>query len=164
MTALLQTPTVQHPTPIPATLQILFTKLPPEIVPMNLKLLLVMLVLFLIPGCGHSVRDDLPASDLTALYNSVSRDLKPRTLPNGKIYCAELAKTEQAQDECLGDLEDFAYDSNEDKARADRTLHTGIQRLKLQRDPCRWYEARCKWNARKLNNLNRPEPPITPPE
>ena len=86
------------------------------------------------------------------LVSSVSRDLKPRTLPNGKEYCAELAKTERAQDECLGDLEDFAYASNRDKERARQTLETGVKRIKLARDPCRWYELGCKRDARKLDD------------
>lgn len=119
---------------------------------MNLKLLLVMIVACLLPGCAHSVRDDSPASDLDALVSSVSRDLRPRLLPNGKEYCAELAKTERQQDECLGDLEDGLYASNRDKQRAAVTLETGVKRIKLARDPCRWYEVRCRREARKLRN------------
>ena len=119
---------------------------------MNLRLLCVILAMCLLPGCAHSVRDDSPASDLDALVSSVSRDLRPRLLPNGKGYCAELAKTERQQDECLGDLEDGLYASNRDKQRAADTLETGVKRIKLARDPCRWYEVRCRREARKLRN------------
>lgn len=120
---------------------------------MNLKLLLVMTVLCLLAGCVHSVRDDSPASDLAALESGVSRDLQPRLLPNGKEYCAELSKTEGQQDECLGDLEDAVFAGNRDKARARQTLHKGLERLRLSRAPCRWYQLECK---RKAKALDRP--------
>lgn len=88
--------------------------------------------------------------------NSVSRDLQPRLLPNGKTYCAELSVTEGDQDECLGNLEDLVYQSNADKARALTTLQTGVKRLKLARDPCKWYEVGCKMKASALEDLNKP--------
>lgn len=116
---------------------------------MNLKLLLVLTVLCL-SGCGtHSVKDDSPASDLDALVSSVSRDLKPTLLPNGREYCAELARTERAQDECMGDLEDALYTSNRDKLRASGTLRTGAKRIEQARNPCGWWarltqRARCR--------------------
>lgn len=116
---------------------------------MNLRLLLVLTVLCL-TGCGTaSVKDDSPASDLDALVSSVSRDLRPRLLPNGREYCAELARTERAQDECMGDLEDTVYSSNRDKERAAATLRTGAQRIKLSRNPCGFWSRltnrpRCK--------------------
>lgn len=117
---------------------------------MNLKLLIVLTALFL-PACGtHSVRDDSPASDLDALVSSVGRDLKTRTLPNGKEYCAELARTEEQKDECTGDLEDLAFASNRDKERAMGTLRTGVSRIKLARQPCRWYQLSCKRSAAQL--------------
>ncbi len=119
---------------------------------MNLRLLCVILALSLLPACAHSVRDDSPASDLDALVSSVSRDLKPRLLPNGKEYCAELATTERAQDECLGDLEDGLYASNRDKERASTTLVNGVKRIKLARNPCRWWQLMCKREARKLSS------------
>lgn len=122
---------------------------------MNLRLLLVILALFLLPGCAHSVRDDSPASDLDALVSSVSRDLRVRLLPNGKEYCAEFAKTERAQDECLGDVEDALYQSNRDKLRARQTLETGVKRIKLARNPCRWYQIGCQREARKLDDEGR---------
>lgn len=103
---------------------------------MNPKLLLVLSVLCL-SGCAtRTVSDASPASDLDALVSSVSRDLKPRLLPNGEEYCAELAATERAQDECTGDLEDALFSSNRDKERAARTLRTGVDRIKLSRNPC----------------------------
>jgi hypothetical protein len=123
-----------------------------RIVAMNLKLLLVILAMSLLPACAHSVRDDSPASDLDALVSSVSRDLKVRMLPNGREYCAELAKTERAQDECLGDLEDLAYASNRDKQRAAATLEKGVKRIKLARNPCRWWQVGCRRDARKLDD------------
>lgn len=103
---------------------------------MNPKLLLVLTVLCL-SACGtRTVRDDSPASDLDALVSSVSRDLRPRLLPNGREYCAELSKTQRAQDECTGDLEDVVFQSNRDKERGLRTLRTGVERIKLSRNPC----------------------------
>ena len=119
---------------------------------MNLKLLLVLCAMFLTACATPTVKDDAPASDLDALVSSVSRDLRVRLLPNGKEYCAEFAKTEKAQDECLGDAEDALYQSNRDKQRARQTLETGVKRIKLARDPCRWYEVRCRREARKLRN------------
>lgn len=103
---------------------------------MTPRLLLVLIVMFL-TACGtRTMRDDSPASDLDALVNSVSRDLRPRLLPNGREYCAELALTQRAHDECTGDLEDALYSANRDKERADRTLRTGVARIKLSRNPC----------------------------
>lgn len=103
---------------------------------MNLRLLLVLTALCL-TGCGTaSVRDDSPASDLDVLVTSVNRDLRTTLLPNGKEYCAELAKTERAQDECMGDLEDALFTSNRDKLRASHTLATGAKRIEQARNPC----------------------------
>lgn len=117
---------------------------------MNLRLLLVLIVLFL-SACGtRTVRDDSPASDLDALVSSVSRDLQPRLLPNGKEYCAELATTERAQDECMGDLEDVVFVSNRDKERGLGTLRTGVERLKLARAPCRVFDFACRKRQRAL--------------
>ncbi len=103
---------------------------------MNLRLLCVILVLCLLPGCARSVKDDSPASDLDALVSSVSRDMKPRLLPNGKEYCAEFARTEQQQDDCLGDLEDSLFQSNRDKERGMATLRRAVERIRLSRNPC----------------------------
>lgn len=119
---------------------------------MSLRLLFVMIALCLLLGCAHSVKDDSPASDLDALVSSVKRDLRPRLLPNGREYCAETAKTERAQDECLGDLEDVVYASNRDKTRAATTLEKGVSRIKLARNPCSWYDVKCHRDARKLRD------------
>lgn len=122
---------------------------------MNLKLLCVLIVLCL-PACGTpSVRDDSPESDLTALVTSVKRDLQRRVLPNGKEYCAELAKTEDAQDDCMGDLEDVVYLSNRDKDRAANTLTKGMERIKLSRQPCGFFDLGCKRRARALDAPGR---------
>lgn len=118
---------------------------------MNLRLLLALTALCLLAGCAHSVRDDSPASDLDALVSSVSRDLQTRILPNGKEYCAELASSEEQQDECLGDLEDGFYQSNRDKERGLSTLRKGVERIRLSRDPCRWYEVTCRRHAKALD-------------
>lgn len=116
---------------------------------MNLKPLLALIALSLTACPRHFVRDDSPASDLDALASSVSRDLRPRLLPNGLEYCAELARTEKVKDECTGDLEDALYMANRDKERAMHTLTTGIDRIKLARNPCSVWEKlrrvdRCK--------------------
>ena len=118
---------------------------------MNLKLLPVLIVLCLTACAGRTVKDDSPASDLDALVSGVSRDLQPRTLPNGKEYCAELAKTEDQQDECMGDLEDGFFQSNRDKARAMSTLRNGVERIRLSRTPCRWHQLGCKRKAKALD-------------
>lgn len=128
---------------------------------MNLKLLIVLSALFLTACAGHTVRDDSPASDLDALVSSVGRDLKTRTLPNGKEYCAELAKTEDAQDECTGDLEDGFWAGNRDKERAMATLRTGVERIKLALSPCRWFQWGCKRRAAQLGQA--PPQPVRKP-
>lgn len=121
---------------------------------MNLKLLLVLSAVLLTGCASPSVRDDSPASDLDALVASVRPDLVKTLLPNGKEYCAELATTERQQDDCLGDLEDGLFSANKDKDRALRTLLKGVARLKLARNPCRWYQLTCRREARALD---RPE-------
>lgn len=122
---------------------------------MNLKLLIVLCVLCL-PACGtHSVRDDSPESDLTALVTSVKRDLQRRVLPSGREYCAELAKTQDEQDDCTGDLEDALYLSNRDKDRAANTLTKGVERLKLARQPCGFFDLACRRRARALDAPGR---------
>jgi hypothetical protein len=130
---------------------------------MNLRLLVTITLLFLLAGCAHFVpgaspaRGRLPASDLDALVSSVGRDLKTRTLPNGKTYCAEDSNTRKSLDECVGDLEDLAFFDSQDKTRAMATLKLGVSRIKLMREPCRWLEFRCKAEARILNNTNKPQ-------
>ena len=119
---------------------------------MNLKLVLVLIALSLTACAGHTARDDSPDSDLVALETSVARDLRPRLLPSGKEYCAELATTEAQQDDCMGDLEDGLFASNRDKERAKSTLHKAIERLKLARNPCGFFEFGCRKRARALDS------------
>jgi hypothetical protein len=113
--------------------------------------LIVLAALFL-PACGtQPVRDDSPASDLAALKANAERHLAPRTLPNGKVYCVELAETERAQDDCALDLEDLAYLSEQDKARALVLIRQGVKRLELSRLPtCKWYQLECKGKRRAI--------------
>lgn len=117
---------------------------------MNLKLLIVLIVPFL-TACGvHTVRDDSPASDLDALVLGVKQELPKRTLPNGKLYCAELARTEDAQDECLGELEDHVYVREQDVNRAITFIQQAVERIRLSRNPCRWYQFTCRARQKAL--------------
>lgn len=120
---------------------------------MNLKHFPALLALCLTACATPSVRDDSPASDLDALVSSVSRDLRPTKLPNGREYCAELARTERDKDECTGDLEDGLFTANRDKARALETLRRGVERLRLARAPCRFYQLSCKRREKALNRF-----------
>ena len=79
---------------------------------MNLKLLLAMPVLSLILGCAHSVKDDSPASDVDVLVANVKANSAKVLLPNGREYCAEESRTQQALDDCTGDLEDALLTAN----------------------------------------------------
>lgn len=107
------------------------------------------------------VRDDSPASDLTALKSSAERHLAPRRLPNGRLYCVELAETERAQDDCALDLEDLAYLSEQDKARALELIRKGVKRLELSRLPtCSWYQFGCQSKRRAIERqLDSEKPP-----
>lgn len=118
---------------------------------MNPKLPFVLILLFLTACASRSVRDDSPASDLDALVSSVSRDLQPRTLQNGKEYCAELARTQRQQDACTAELEDVVFVSNRDKERAMKTLGIGVERLRLARAPCKIFDFACRKRARALD-------------
>lgn len=76
------------------------------------------------------------------------QNLKPRPLPNGKFYCIEDAVTERAKDRCADDLEDGKWQSEQDKARGLDGIERGVERLKLARNPCNWFQrtlrfARC---------------------
>lgn len=117
---------------------------------MNLRLLLVLIVLSLTACATRSARDDSPASDLDALVANVTRDLRPTLLPNGKEYCAELARTERQKDDCTGNLEDAVFAGNRDKARAESTLRTGVERIRLARSPCRLLDFECRKRQRQL--------------
>lgn len=106
---------------------------------MNPKLLIVLIVLFLTACAGHTVRDELPASDLDALAMNVQREGRVVLLPNGKDYCAELADTEDRQDACMGDLEDALFNANLRLRRVVNLVTNGVVRLKQQRNPCGWW-------------------------
>lgn len=118
---------------------------------MNRKLVAVLIALFLTACAGRTVRDDSPASDLDAAKANLERHLAPRTLSNGELYCAEFAQTEDAQDECLGELEDKFFLSEEDKRTSLALVRKFIDRLRLARAPCRWYQFTCKRQEKKLN-------------
>jgi len=115
---------------------------------MNLKLLIVPCVLFL-TACGpRIVKDDAPASDLDALVANVRKTTNPTLLPNGKEYCAELARNEDDQDDCTGDLEDALFNSNRDKGQTRQTVEKFAAGERLRRNPCnalqRAFLRRCK--------------------
>lgn len=107
---------------------------------MNLKLLFVMLVLFLSLGCAHSMKDDSPASDVDVLVANVKANSAKVLLENGKEFCAEDAATEQAQDECMGDLEDALFTSNRRSERVVKLVERFAARERLRRNPCSWFE------------------------
>lgn len=139
---------------IPWTLALLLAETPIAPQPqrrneMNRLLLPVLIVLFL-PACGvRTVKDESPASDLVAMQSGMKRALAPRLLPNGKTYCLELATTQEAQDECAGDLEDGVFLAEQDKRSGLALFDKFVRRLKLQRNPCGFWartfnNARCK--------------------
>lgn len=102
-------------------------------------------MLLFLQGCSTlSSSEGSQESALAALRANVNRDLQTRKLPNGKEYCAELAKTQKAQDSCTGDLEDGFYLSNRDKERARKTLNDGINRLINVDRACKWWQVGCK--------------------
>lgn len=92
--------------------------------------------LFLTACAGRTAKDASPASDLHVLRVNVHRTLKPRTLPNGKLYCMELARTEEQQDDCGGELEDALLLSEEDKYLGRLLIDKFIERVELDRNPC----------------------------
>ena len=117
---------------------------------MNLKFLLALLVLFL-PACGTlSTNVGSGVSDLDALEANVKRELAPRRLPNGEIYCGEQAATERKQDDCIGDLEDTLFMSEKDKVRALDLLTTGLERIRLRLVPCKWWDYKCHQRLKDL--------------
>lgn len=115
---------------------------------MNLKLLLALCVLSLTACATRTVKDDSPASDLDVLVANVAKTTRPTLLPNGKEYCAELAKTEDDQDDCMGDLEDALYNSNRNGERTKQTVDNFAARERLRRNPCNWFQraflSRCR--------------------
>ena len=105
---------------------------------------LVIAALFLTVGCAHSRSvassgKDSPVSDLDALASNAKKDLAPRHLTNGKLYCMEDAKTEVQQDRCGGNLEDLALASETDKEVGLANLLKGLERIKLRLNPCGWF-------------------------
>lgn len=101
------------------------------------QLLVIGAMMLCLAACGtQRTKDDAPASDLVALKASVQENLPRRTLPNGKIYCAELAATNDDRDECTLDLEDLVFMLTKDRERALRVLGQGIERLERARRPC----------------------------
>lgn len=67
------------------------------------------------------------------------RVLAERRLPNGKMYCAEDARTDREQDACLGDVEDGYFNSEQDKAEGRRQTDLFVQRQSLARQPCGFF-------------------------
>lgn len=82
------------------------------------NLLTVAISLFLSACVTSPAKDDLPASDLEATKAALQRQLKPRTLPNGKLYCIEDSATQTQHDDCAEDLQELAWLSERDKKRA----------------------------------------------
>lgn len=81
--------------------------------------------------------------------SNVKRETQPVMLPNGKDYCMELATSEDAQDECGGDLEDALYAAHRKLRSVYDMAVSFTDRLRLQRNPCsRWEKItrrdRCK--------------------
>lgn len=95
-----------------------------------------LIVLSLTACVSSPPKDAAPASDLDALMSGVKRNAAPRTLPNGKLYCVEDARTEGQRDNCALDLEDGFFLSEQDKARTIGFIEQAVARLKLARNPC----------------------------
>ena len=116
---------------------------------MNLKLLIVLIVLFLTACAPRIAKDDSPASDLDVLVANVAKTTRPTLLPNGREYCAELSVAQDDQDDCTGDLEDALFNANRNGERTLRTVTDYATRERLRRNPCSWWERlvrrdRCK--------------------
>ena len=107
---------------------------------MNLKLLFVMPVLFLILGCAHSIKDDSPASDVDVLVANVKANSAKVLLPNGREYCAEESRTQQALDDCTGDLEDALFTANRRASSVVSLVVRFAARERLRRNPCSLWE------------------------
>lgn len=108
---------------------------------MTVKLLLVTPLMFLLLGCVHSRSagsngSESPVTDLDALASNARRDLAPRTLPNGRLYCMEESRTEKAQDTCGGNLEDTLLESETDKKVGLENVLKGVERIKHRMRPC----------------------------
>lgn len=120
---------------------------------MNRILLIVLTLLFLTACAGRTVKDDSPASDLDALVAAVKRELPKRNLPNGRLYCMELADTEQEQDDCGGDLEDVLFLSEGDKDSAIVMLQQGVERLKVARRNCGFFKKMFRFDKCRVEDL-----------
>ena len=117
--------------------------------------------MFLQAGSAHSSnehtrRNASPTTDLHVLESNARQDLAPRTLPNGKLYCAELSKSEKLQDGCVGDLEDTLLASETDKEVGLANLSKGIQRIRNSINPCPFWNLACKSRAKKLDREQTP--------
>ena len=102
----------------------------------TLTFALALLLLSMTACATRSVRDDSPASDLDALVTSVKSNSTVTLLPNGKEYCAELAKSDVDKDECTGDLEDALFNANRKAVRTVKIVEHGASEIKLSRNPC----------------------------
>lgn len=60
-------------------------------------------------------------------------------LPGGVGYCLEDAATEDAQDECAGDLEDALFNANRKLDRTRLTVERFVVGEKRRRQPCGWW-------------------------
>jgi len=61
-------------------------------------------------------------------------------LANGKEYCAELSANEDAQDDCLGDVEDALFKANRRGERQVETVEAFARKEKLRRNPCSMFK------------------------
>lgn len=102
----------------------------------TLRSLSVILALSLSGCVSLPAKDDSRESDLEALTREARSIATPRTLPNGKTYCVEDARTEGERDACALMLEDAFYLSEEDKASLLRLVEKAVRRLSLARKPC----------------------------
>lgn len=115
-----------------------------------IRISLIALAVMSLSSCAtNSVREDLPASDLVAYRESVRQTAQRQKLTNGREYCAELAATDQAQDKCMGDLEDALWRANQRITGLDALAERFVKRMELQFDPCNIFERmfrrdRCK--------------------
>lgn len=106
--------------------------------------LIAVIVLSLTACATLTGKDDLPVSDLLILEANVKKDARPILLPNGKHFCLEDAATEDAQDDCAGDLEDALYQANLTLERVARTVQAFITGERARRNPCSWWQFRCR--------------------
>lgn len=70
----------------------------------------------------------------------MTRALAPRPLANGKLYCAEFARTEDEQDTCMGDLEDAFFQSEADKKNGLTFFNSYLNILEKSRTKCGFWQ------------------------